>query len=191
MKTRTITGLAILTALTIVLQIIGNFVPMGPVSITLALIPVAVGAMMYGPLAGAFLGLVMGSMTLFAPSTLAVFMPVSVGGTIATCLVKTTLAGLIVGFIFKLLYKKNFLLAVILTSVLLPILNTGFFVGFAFLFFISVMQDLAQKAGVVDWVSFFFLVMIGWNFLLELTINSALSPALYRLLKSKQFEKYF
>lgn len=191
MKTRTITGLAILTALTIILQIIGNFVHIGPVSITLALIPVAVGAMMYGPFAGAFLGLVMGSMSLFAPSTLGIFMPVSVGGTIATCLVKTTLAGLIVGLIFKLLYKNHFLLAVILTSVLLPILNTGFFVGFAFLFFIPAMQKQAQLAGVTDWVSFFFLVMIGWNFIIELTINAALSPALYRLLKSKRFAKLF
>lgn len=190
MKTRTITGLAILTALTIVLQILGNFVQLGPVSITLALIPIAVGAMMYGPFAGAFLGLIMGSMLLFAPSTLGLFMPVSVGGTIATCLIKTTLAGFIVGWIFKLFYKKHFLLAVILTSVLLPILNTGFFVGFAFIFFIPVMQEQAQKAGVVDWVSFFFLVMIGWNFLLELTINSALSPALYRLLRSKRFQKF-
>ena len=52
------TGLAILSAIIIVLQVFTTFVRFGPFSITLALIPIVVGAAMYGVGAGAYLGAV-------------------------------------------------------------------------------------------------------------------------------------
>ena len=59
-KTNTykLTGLGILTAIIVVLQVFTTFVHFGPFSITLALIPIVVGAAMYGKGAGAYLGAV-------------------------------------------------------------------------------------------------------------------------------------
>ena len=53
-----LTGLGILTAIVVVLQIFTTFVHFGPFSITLALIPIVIGAAVYGPNVGAFLGVV-------------------------------------------------------------------------------------------------------------------------------------
>ena len=53
-----LTALGILTAIIIVLQIFSTFVKFGPFSITLALIPIVIGAAMYGAAAGAYLGAV-------------------------------------------------------------------------------------------------------------------------------------
>ena len=47
--TRTITGVAIFTAIVIVLQLLGSFIRFGPFSISLVLIPIVVGAALYGP----------------------------------------------------------------------------------------------------------------------------------------------
>ena len=45
-----------LAALVAVLQLLGQFIKFGPVSISLVLIPIVVGAALYGPTAGAVLG---------------------------------------------------------------------------------------------------------------------------------------
>ena len=56
MNVHTLTGVAIFTAIVIVLQLLGSFVRFGPFSISLVLIPIVVGAALYGPGAGAWLG---------------------------------------------------------------------------------------------------------------------------------------
>ena len=43
-------GIATLTALVVGLQFLSNYVSFGSISITLALIPIAMGAILYGPL---------------------------------------------------------------------------------------------------------------------------------------------
>ena len=53
-------GVATLTALVVALQFLSNYVKFGTVEMTLALIPIAVGAILYGPLVGGFLGFIMG-----------------------------------------------------------------------------------------------------------------------------------
>ena len=42
-KTKTLTGLALFTAIVIVLQLLGSFIRFGPFSISLVLIPIVVG----------------------------------------------------------------------------------------------------------------------------------------------------
>jgi len=59
-KIRKITGIAIFICLVVVLQLFSNYVTFGPVSITLALIPIVVGSIIYGPMAGFILGAVCG-----------------------------------------------------------------------------------------------------------------------------------
>ena len=95
-------GLATLTALVFVLQFWSASIKFGSVSITLALVPIAMGAILYGPLAGLFLGAFMGVIVIADPATQSVFMSVNPAATIFLCLLKTGLAGLIAGFIFKL-----------------------------------------------------------------------------------------
>ena len=51
--------LAVLTALVVVFQLLSNFMQFGPVAFSLALVPVVIGALMLGPLAGAYLGAVL------------------------------------------------------------------------------------------------------------------------------------
>ena len=51
-KIRRMVGLAALASMIVVLQLISNYIQFGPVSITLALIPNVVGAILYGPKGG-------------------------------------------------------------------------------------------------------------------------------------------
>lgn len=48
-----IAGVGLLTALVVVLQLLGSFIKFGTVSISLVLIPIVVGAALYGVGAGA------------------------------------------------------------------------------------------------------------------------------------------
>ena len=75
--TKTITGTALLTAVEIVLIVISNYTSIGPVNINLALVPIALSGMIFGPLSGMFIGLVNGVITILSPSTQAIFMPLS------------------------------------------------------------------------------------------------------------------
>lgn len=178
--TRTIAGTGLLMAIMIVLQIIANYVAIGPVSINLSLIPIAIGSIIYGPLAGFLLGFIDGIICIFAPSTMAVFIPVSIGGTIVTCLVKTSIAGLLSGFVYRLLKRKNETVAAIVTSILLPIINTGLFVVCALIFFRPILEQYSSNGNIY---STLFLVLIGWNFILEFGACSLLSPVVVRLVK--------
>ena len=69
-KIRCMVGVALLIAIVVVLQLVGSFIKFGPVSISLVLVPIVVGAAVYGPAAGAILGIVVstaaGSLFLWA-----------------------------------------------------------------------------------------------------------------------------
>ena len=105
-RIRMITGIGILLALVVVLQFINNTVKFSFLTINLAIFPIALGAIMYGPIVGFFLGLADGIMVLFAQET-ASFLAFSPVNTVFLCLLKTSMAGLVSGFIFlpfKLLF---------------------------------------------------------------------------------------
>ena len=59
-RIKEITGVGILASLVIVLQLISNYVTFGQISITLSLIPIVIGAILYGKNAGALLGAING-----------------------------------------------------------------------------------------------------------------------------------
>ena len=148
-RVKKLVGLATLTALVVGLQFLSNYVSFGSISITLALIPIAMGAILYGPLAGLFLGAVMGAIVIAAPSTQAVFMPVNPAATIILCLLKTAIAGLVSGLLFKLfafiakkqkdVKKKKILFAagIIVAALVVPVINTGLFIVGASIFFME------------------------------------------------------
>ena len=124
---RRITGIAILLAIEIVLQTLGNYIAVFGISINLALVPIAVGAIVYGPIADAFLGLCNGAMVLASPSTQALYFQYSPVGTVFTCLLKATLAGAVSGLIFMAMKKNHSRAGGIISSVIVPILNTALF----------------------------------------------------------------
>ena len=179
-----ITGAAVLAAIMIVLQVVGNFVAIGPVSINLSLVPIALSAIMYGPLAASLLGLLSGVMVLFAPSTAAVFMPISVIGTVLVCLIKCTAAGFLGSLVYKLLYKKNAILSYILCAMTIAIVNTGLFAVGCLIFFMPLLEENSQTYA--NAYAFLFLGMIGWNFIFEVISASIFVPLLAKIIHHPQ-----
>ena len=176
------TGTAILLAIEIVFQVIGNYITLpGGISINLSLIPIALGAILFGPLSGGFLGLMNGLLVLFAPSTQAVFFQYAPLGTIVTCLSKCTIAGIVAGLVFKLINKKSFIVAAIVASLLVPILNTGIFALCALTLIAKAIENLNVEN--VNTFKFLFLILITWNFLIEFTVTSVLSPTIAKVTK--------
>jgi uncharacterized membrane protein len=177
-QVKKITGVAILLAIEIVLQAMGNYITPSVVSINLSLIPIALGAILYGPLAGALLGFGNGLVVLLSPSTEA-FLSYSLFGTIVVCLLKCTIAGLLAGFVYKLIAKKNTLVGSIVASLVVPIVNTGLFVLAVFTIFFGLFQPIGTTDEIMKYV---FLIMIGWNFVIEFSLTAILSPTIARVI---------
>ena len=169
-----IVGTALLVAIEVVLQLISMVLPTA-VNLNLALVVITIGAILYGPLVGGFLGLVNGVVILLSPNTVTVFMSISPIGTVLTCLLKTTLAGVLAGLLFKWISKKNDFVGSIVASITVPLVNTMTFAIFTAIFF--------QKGLGLGNFGQIFTVLIGINFLFEIITNIVISPSLYQILK--------
>lgn len=180
-KTKTIVGVGLLTAIVIVLQALAIGIRFGVFNITLVLIPIIVGAALYGYWTGAWLGFVFGVVVLMTDA--GAFLAVSIPGTIVTCILKGALAGLAAGFVYKLLEKKNRTLAVIVAAVVAPVVNTGVFLIGCRLFFYETIAGWAEGAGFASAGAFMIGGLVGVNFLVELAINLVLSSAIVRIIQ--------
>ncbi len=181
-STRTLTGLALFTAIVVVLQFLGAFVRFGPFSISLVLIPIVVGAALYGHFAGAWLGFVFGMVVLLSGDA-AAFLAVNPLGTVLTVLLKGALAGLCAGLVYRALEKLNGWLAVILAAVAAPVVNTGIFLVGCVLFFMPTITEWATAMGFPSVGNYMIFGLVGANFLFELLVNIVLSPVVVRLIK--------
>lgn len=182
----TLVGMALLIAVMIVLQFIGTILPIkiGPVSISLVLIPIVIGAAFYGPGSGAVLGTVFGLITyifcvngmdggghmVFQASPILCFLVV---------MTKGALCGLAAGLTYKLFAKKNSYIAMLLAAIVCPVVNTGTFLLGMRLFFMDVLQAWANGSNVAGYV---LTGLILVNFLPELILNVAVSPASQRII---------
>jgi len=137
--TKTIVGLGLLTAIVIVLQAAAISIKFGIFSITLVLVPIIVGAALYGVKAGAWLGFVFGVVVLFTDA--GAFLAVSVPGTVVTCILKGMLSGLAAGAVYSILSKKSNMVAVIMAGLVSPIVNTGIFLIGCILFFMDTIKE--------------------------------------------------
>ena len=180
--TKTIVGVGILTALVVDLQ----FVSMGLLrfstfSITLTLIPIVVGAALFGWKWGAWLGTVFGAAVLLTGDA-AAFLALNVPGTIITVLVKGAAAGLCAGLAYKLVEKKSEIAAVFVASVVAPVVNTGIFIAGCYIFFFDSIAAGAAEAnyGVLPFILIFY---VGTNFFIELGTNLILNPAAVAIIK--------
>ena len=183
-KTKVLVGMAIFTALVVVLQHMAGIIKIGPFSPSLVLIPMVIGAAVYGVKTGAWLGLVFGIVVLIGCITgtdmggnaMWVFNPAV---TAVICIGKGVAAGLLSGLTYRALQHKNQLLATVAAAVVCPVVNTGLFCIGAVAVFRPILE---QWAGGADLVSYVFMGLIGVNFLVEMGINVVLSPVVVRIL---------
>lgn len=175
---------AILTALVIVLQLLGQFIKFGPASVSLVLVPIIIGAAVCGPAISAWLGLVFGVVVLFTDAV--AFMSINVVGTIVTVLLKGVLCGLVAGLIYKLFEKKNLYLGVVFSAIVCPIVNTGIFLLGCYLFFFDTIREWGLSAGFTNVGEYMIVGLVGLNFIFELLVNVVLSPIIVRLINIRK-----
>ena len=159
-NTRWLTQLALLVAVLLVM----NYTPLGylqvgPLSMSLLTIPVAIGAMTLGPVAGAILGGVFGTTSfvsaLRTPSVMsAAMLQASPVGTFITCFVARVLVGLCAGWVYigiKKLLPKNTKLCCAVGAVATPLLNTFWFMLSLCVFFFNTeyVQSLCATFGTI------------------------------------------
>lgn len=180
-KTAKLVGMGMLTALVVVIYLLTMGLKVGPFIITFALIPIVVGASLYGWTAGIWLGLVFGAMVLFTGDATA-FLTINPAGTIATVLVKGMGAGAVSGLVYKALEKKNRWAATICAAAAAPIANTGIFLIGCLLFFMDTINAWAAAANIENVGVYMITVLVGVNFLVELGTNLVLSSAIVRIL---------
>ena len=189
-KTKVLVGMAIFTALVVVLQELAGGIKIGPFSPSLVLIPMVIGASVYGIKAGAWLGLVFGVVVLIGCIT-----GTDVGGnamwnfnpaiTALICIGKGVAAGTLSGLTFRALQHKNQFFAAVAAALVCPVVNTGLFCIGA----VAVFRPLLdQWSGGADLVSYVFMGLIGVNFLVEMGINVVLSPVMVRILRARNVQ---
>lgn len=184
-QTQKLVLVAIMTALVIVLQLLGQFIKLGPFSVSLVLVPIVVGAAMCDFKIGAWLGFVFGVVVLLSGDA-AAFLAVDVWGTVITVLVKGTLCGLCAGLCYRLLQKKNRYLAVIVSAIVCPIVNTGVFLLGCRLFFMSTITEWGMALGFKNVAEYMFIGLAGGNFIFELLVNIVLAPVILRVITLKK-----
>ena len=187
MTTKQLTLASILTAIVFVLQYFGCVIKFGTFSISTVLIPIVIGAATCGPWVAAWLGFVFGAAVL-ASGDAALFLAVSVPGTIITVLLKGIGAGLVSGLVYRAVKKvSSEYIAVMAAAVVCPVVNTGIFLLGCLVFFMDTVSELAASAG---WegsmAQFMIIAFVGVNFLVEMGINIFFTPIIVRLLKIKK-----
>lgn len=180
-KTQKIVGVALFTAIVVVLQLLGSFIRFGPFSISLVLIPIVVGTALYGVGAGAWLGLVFG-VTVLASGDASAFLAINVLGTILTVLLKGIACGALAGLVYRLIEKKNKYAATICAAITAPIVNTGVFLLGCAIFFMPTIEGWAAAAGVESAGTYMITGLAGLNFIAEFVVNIVLSPIIVRLI---------
>lgn len=175
---------ALLIALTLILQLLCSVLTIGPVTITLSLVPVVIGAALFGASGGAILGLVLGLVNFvasFSNSVLLLLFQASPILYILTCFGKTIMAGLVAGLLYNACKERYPYLGVTLAALSAPLVNTGIFFVMMALFFRDAIVDACGLTG-GNVVAFIITSFIGINFLIEFALNVVLCPAIARII---------
>ncbi len=186
---KNIAFLAVLVALVVVLQLWGSSIRIGGTSLSFVLVPIVLGAVMIGPVAGAFLGLLFGVIVVAMgittdPFTIFLFSENPVF-TVALCLIKGLAAGLVPGLLFRVIAKKNKYVAVIVASIAAPVCNTGLFILGCLMISGTIGGYIASVDALAGTSVVYFLIILcaGINFLVEFAINAVASPVIYRVVE--------
>lgn len=190
-KTLRLVQLGLLSGLIILLQMYVVIPLPGSLTLSLVLVPIVVGAVLFGPADGALLGGVFGVVVsvmavqgqLGALTNMMVaYNPIL---TVLVCMLKGVGAGFAAGIIAKAFKKRTFA-GILLAAAAAPIVNTGVFVTGMLTIFRGVMMDFADGIGMggVGALYFAIVVLVGVNFIVELAANLILSPAIASIVKA-------
>ena len=183
-KTRRMVGLSILTALVIVLQFVAEYIKVGATPITLTLVPIVVGSALYGVRGGAWLGGVFGvvvwlmSIANIDP-TGALLWNLNPFLTTVICIGKGALAGLAAAAAYRFVARKSGIGGVFAAAVVSPIVNTGLFIVGVYVFFNDTLVSWTNGTPMLPFIIF---TLVGFNFLVELTLNIVLSSVIERII---------
>lgn len=193
-KTKSIAVMGFVTALMIVFSAtpIGS-IPIGPLVISLNVIPVAIAAVALGPAGGAAAGAIFGILSFL--QCFGIGVPSGMGATLVAIdpvlafiqrFVPRALDGLIVGFIFQALSKKTSpYIACAVTGFSTAFLNTLFFMSALVLLFgqTDYIQGLMDAKGTHN-VFMFIVLFVGVNAVCEMfaatLVTSAVGAALIK-----------
>ena len=181
-KTKNMVGVGLFTAIVVVLQFLGGGIRFGVFSISLVLVPIVVGAALYGWRSGAWLGFAFGAAVLLSGDA-AAFLVVDPMATVLVVLVKGAACGLMAGLVYSLLEKVNGTVAVFAAAVICPVVNTGVFLVGCQLFFLETVAGWGAAMGYENVASYMFLGLAGVNFLIEMGVNILLAPVIVRLIR--------
>ncbi len=187
-KIKRMASIALLMALVVVMQFISSMIPpVSGFSFSLVLLPIVLGAALYGPSAGAVLGGTFGAVVYINCMTGA-----DVGGAMvfqaspvlcfAVVLGKGVLAGALAGATYGLLKGTNQYAAMLLAAIVCPVVNTGVFVLAMVTLFQDVISAWATGFG-TDLLTYIFSGLLLLNFVPELIINMVFSPASVRIMR--------
>lgn len=190
--------LALLVAVQIAMRLLGlGKVPVGPLNMSFLTLPIAVGAVCMGPLAGLVLGAVFGAFSLYDAVTgvggmTSVFFTISPVHTVILCVGMRMLMGVACGYVFKLCRKVDAkgVWSYFVGAVSAPLLNTLLFMGYIVLAFYNTeyVQGIATGKGAANPIMFVVLV-VGVQGLVEAGVCGALggviSKAVDPFLKKK------
>lgn len=182
---RKMTGIAFLMALVVVLQLAGGMIPpVGGFTISLVLIPIVIGGALYGPGTGALLGTVFGIIVVIGCIT-----GTDAGGAMVfqanpiLCILvvigKGVLAGFLSGSVYQTVSHYNEPMAMVLSAIVCPLVNTGTFLLCMAAFFMEVLATWAGGSNVLGYV---LSGLVLCNFIPELIINVLFSPAGSRII---------
>ena len=185
-KIKRMAGIALLMALVFVMQFVSGMIPpVGGFSISLVLIPIVLGAAVFGPGAGALLGATFGAIVYINcvtgadPGGAMVFQ----ANPILCFLVvmgKGILAGLAAGWVYRLISGKNRFVAMLCAAIVCPVVNTGVFIACMRTFFMDVLAAWAAGSQLLGYI---LSGLVLANFVPELIINIVLSPASATIIK--------
>lgn len=154
-KTGKLVRIAVLAAIILLM----NYTPLGylrlgPVEITFMQIPVLIGAIMIGPGAGAFLGLVFGLTSLAQAPVSPLFAPIFATYPmliVIVCLVPRILVGFLSGLLAKAFRKAkvNELVSYAVTGAVGSALNTTLFIGSVLLLLQKYMGTIMGELGLL------------------------------------------
>ena len=160
-----------------------GYLRIGPMSITLLVIPVVIGGITLGPVRGGLLGAVFGATSLaqcfMGDISGAAMFAANAAGTVIACFVPRILIGVVAGVLFPFLMKtaRNGAAAFIGTAVAGTLTNSILFIGLVVAFF----KDSVLGGGSF-WAIFvsFFSVNVAVELIVGVIVSAALSAVLDR-----------
>ena len=155
-----IAGGGLLAAIAAVLRLVGSAIRFGPFSVSLVLIPIVLGAALYGWGMGCWLGLVFGAVVLLSGDA-GLFLAADPGGAIVTVLSKGIACGAAAGLCCRWLHPRYPRFSILLSALVAPLVNTGVFLPGRRLFFMPLIHQWAQQAGYASAGAYLMVGMVG------------------------------